>query len=147
MNKKKIEIVDNKYYLLGEDDKGKEYWLTHPCWDSRWYWGLGYVKAFDGYSPNTEPHRHFDNLFLNGSCCYDKFCRLLPKTPLSSEEIWKLMELMKFAYAARNYSDATSLYVRRTLNGRCEELIQEYKRITDKVIPGIMDEVYKLLTP
>ena len=144
-----------KYYLLGADENGTKHWLQSASWDCGWYWGLGYVETFTrNYAPafarDIESHQHFDNLFITGGGDPERFRQILPETPLTDKEIWTLLELMNAAYKAREYSDMIHIGGSHITSNPCKELLlneAEYKRINEKVIPGIMDEVYELLTP
>ena len=148
-----------KYYFLGTDPSGIEHWLQSASWDCQWYWGLGYVQTFTNSgcgkpssAADISSHQHFDNLFLKGGVGIgpEGFKKILPETPLTDNEIWTLLELMRAAYTAREYSDMIYRGGSHITSNPCKELLlneAEYKRINEKVIPGIMDEVYELLTP
>lgn len=150
MDKRRIRALDNRYYLLGKDEYGDEMWLEEASWDCGWYWGLGYVETFNSFKTDINSHEHYDNLFLKGDLTPEKFKSVIVETPLTDKEIWALNELMKSAYIARKYSDMLHTGGAHISSNPCKDLLQneaEYKRINEKVIPGIMDEVYKLLTP
>ena len=157
MNKEVAKRWGNQYYLLGADSGGIKYWLQSASWDCKWYWGLGYVETFR-YNANPQvasdidSHQHYDGLFLKYglSPTPQEFRKVLPETPLSDDEIWRLNELMKTAYTARQYSDMLHIGGAHISTNPCRALIEneaEYKRINEKIIPGLMKEVYKLLMP
>lgn len=146
MKKEVITRNGKKQYLLGRDSVGKV-WLEEARWDCGWYWGLGYVKMFGKH----ECHTHFDSQFFNsGKNGYDRFKEIMTETTLSDKELWQLLELMKSAYLARNYSDMLYIGGAHYTENPCKETIKneaEYKRINEEVIPAIMNKVYELLTP
>lgn len=150
MDKRVIWALDDGYYLLGKDKYGDEMWLAEASWDCSWYWGLGYVRTFNRFMTDIDSHQHYDDLFLKGDPTPKKFESVIVETPLTNKEIWTLNELMKSAYIAREYSDMLHIGCAHISNNPCKELLQnqaEYKRVNEKVIPGIMEEVYKLLAP
>lgn len=154
MEKQKKHAFGKDIYLLGKDEGGYLYWLEASTWDCEWYWGGGYVETFTN---NNHPerardicsHQHFDSLFFkknkDGHTAFKEF---FAETPLTDSEIWKLLELMKAFYTAREYSDM--IYrggAHYTSNPAREEIqnIEEYERINKKMIPAIMGEVYKIM--
>lgn len=153
MKKLVRQINGKKNYLLGIKD-GETYYLEEAHWDCNWYWGLGYVESYKGRGTSDRSwtgHSHFDYLFLKPAKFVDGFRDFFnDNTPLSNEEIWKLLELMKSAYLARNYSDMLYTGGANYTENPCKETIKneaEYKRINEEVIPAIMKEVYKILSP
>lgn len=141
-------------YLLGTDEDGIKYFLESGSWDCDWYWGFGYVETYTNnrvphLSKDIASHQHFDGLFLNQrKNGYDAFKEFFAETPLTNDEIWKLLELMRSYYTARAYSDMIhrggTNYTGNPVVARIKNDI-EYKRINEEVIPTIMEEVYNIL--
>ena len=156
MKKRKTNAFGKDVYLLGKDEDGIFYWLEKANWDCDWYWGGGYVETYTNneypeYSRDIESHQHFDGLFFNKrNNGFDLFNEFFAETPLTKNEIWELCELMKSFYIAREYSDMLYCGGAHYTSNPAKEIIkneEEYKRINEIVIPAIMDEVYKLLSP
>lgn len=154
MKKKKSHAFGKDLYLLGKDDGGVMYWLEAASWDCKWYWGGGYVET---YTNNKYPerardimsHQHFDSLFFkknkDGHTAFKEF---FAETPFTDSEIWKLLELMKAFYTAREYSDMIYSGGAHYTSNPVKEVIHdetEYERINKKMIPSIMEEVYKIM--
>lgn len=151
MEKTVITIRGKKHFLLGIKD-GYRYYLEEASWDCDWYWGLGYVESYRGKGTSNRSwrgHEHFDTLFIKPCKFVDGFKEFFDEVTLTDKEIWTLLELMQSAYISRKYSDMlhtggahiTTNPAKETIN--CED---EYKRINEKVIPQIMNEVYELLS-
>lgn len=154
MKKQTIVWHGRKYFLLGQDESGTKYFLEEARFDCDWYWGIGYVETF---SNNRNPaqskdicsHTHFDYLFFKQNRDgWTAFRKLLPQTPFSDQEIWKILELMRSAYIARRYSDMLHIgganYTSNPAKGviACEA---EYKRINEDVIPTILAKLYEII--
>lgn len=152
--KKKVDHAFGKdIYFLGKDSEGTNYWLEAASWDCGWYWGFGYVET---YTNNNNPsksrdiksHSHFDSML--GKNWRDEFSTVITHTPLSDHEVWKLRELMKSFYVAREYSDFLHIGGAHYTNNPCKDIIkndEEYTRINTIVIPEICNKVYELLSP
>lgn len=156
MNKQTDCAFDKDVYLLGTDKEGVRYWLEQGTWDCDWYWGIGYVETYkSNRQPHTardiDSHQHFNRLFFNkGINGHDAFKAFFAETPLSDREIWTLCELMKSLYIFREYSDTIHTGGAHYTTNPCKETIQnasEYERINKTVIPALLAEVYKLLSP
>jgi len=156
MEKIKTTAFGKKVYLIGKDKEDTFYWLEEGKFDCGWYWGFGYVETYTrnecpSLARDINSHSHFDGMFLNGkNNGYDKFKNFFAKTVLTDGEIWKLVELMKSFYIARNYSDMLHSGGAHYTTNPAAEIIKsptEYDRINKIVIPAIIEEVYKLLTP
>lgn len=155
MNKIKTKAFGKDVYLLGKDPDGTKYWLEQARWDCDWYWGGGYVRT---YTNNNRPenardiksHTHFDSMFMNkGKNAHDAFCEFFKETPFTDSEIWKICELMKSFYIAREYSDMIYRGGAHYTTNPASDVIKsqdEYKRINEIVIPSIMQELYKILS-
>lgn len=154
MKKFAFNNFGHKYYLLGTDKEGIKYFLEEARWDCDWYWGGGYVESFTNNrnpscSRDINFHSHFDSMFLNGNKNgFDMFKDFFAETPFKDGEIWKICELMKSFYVAREYSDMIYRGGAYYTSNPAKETIMnkdEYTRINKVVIPTIMTELYKIL--
>lgn len=155
MEKRKSHAFGKDIYLLGADKNGKLYWLEAGSWDCDWYWGFGYVET---YTNNRNParardissHQHFDGLFFNkGKLSYDVFKEFFVDMTVSDKELWKLLELMKSYYMAKEYAFMLHMGGAHITANPCKDVIQnmgEWLRINREVIPAIMNAVYGVLS-
>ena len=154
MEKKKSHAFGKDIYLLGKDKDGINYWLEEASWDCGWYWGFGYVETYTNnkyphLSRDINSHQHFDGLFLKGAI-FDSFKSLLVETPLSDNEIWKLLELMDTFYTLRESADLFKNGGSHiTTNPLMLELKDEkiYNNINQELLPRVFKEIYKILSP
>lgn len=154
--KKQVINKFGEHYLLGADADGTKYWLEKESWDCGWYWGLGYVHTFTNNSNpersrDINSHSHFDSMFfkknING---YDAFRQLLVDTPLSDEELWTLVELMRTAYTLKESAEVFGRGGSHYTTNPCADVIKTpgmVMKINDEMIPSIMEEVRKILVP
>lgn len=150
MKKQVIEKFGKKYYLLGtrkEDDK--KVWLEQASFDCDWYWGIGYIEAFNHNYTDIDEHTHFNTLFLNS---YDTFKDYFKEITIENNEIWQLLEFMTTIYQLRNFSDTIYLKGSHITNNNTEELLFNediYKKMYDNInnedIPKLLEQVYKML--
>lgn len=135
---------------------GESYWLEQASFDCDWYWGLGYVESYRGYGHSSKSwrgHSHFDSMFLKKNECgvhLDAWKKFFDETPLTDDEVWEILELMKSAYTCRQYSDTIHRGGSHITSRVKVDLIKndaEYGRLNNAVIPTIMNEVYKILLP
>ena len=150
-----FERHGKKYFFLGADANGKNHFLESAHFDCGWYWGLGYIETFTNNrrpaeARDIDSHTHFDYLFFDGAkgCAFDVFKNYFPVTPLTDNEIWQLLELMKALYLARNYSDMIYRGGAHYTTNPAADVIRndaEYKRINETVIPAMNKAVYRLL--
>ena len=151
--KKEARRVNGKWqFLLGTKD-GESYWLEQASFDCDWYWAIGYVESYRGMGSSGKSwreHSHFDSMFLENNEYVDGWKKFFEETPLTDDEIWQILELMKSAYTCRKYSHM----MRRGGSGITSkvkvDLIKndaEYGRLNNTVIPAIMNELYKILLP
>lgn len=154
LNKTKKFAFGKNIYLLGVDADGIYYWLESGKFECNWYWGFGYVETYtNNKNPNLArditSHQHFDGLFFNkNKCCYDMFKEFFIDTPFTDNEIWKICELMKSFYIARQYSDMLHVGGAHYTTNPAKETIKndvEYKRINNIVIPEILNKLYIIL--
>lgn len=155
MKKTTVRAFGKNVYLLGEDSDGVYYWLEEGSWDCDWYWGFGYVETYTNnkypdLANDIDSHQHFDIMFFNQKQnAYDVFKDFFANSVLSDDELWKLVELMKSFYIAREYADMLHRGGAHYTGNPAKNTIQntdEYNRINKIVIPAIMQEVYKLLS-
>lgn len=153
--KYKMEKFGKICYFLGQDEYGTNYFLEEATWDCDWYWGGGYVETYTNNcnpvkSKDIQSHNHFDSMFFHqNKNAYDAFKDFFKKHPFTDNEIWKICELMKSFYIAREYSDMLYRGGAHYTSNPVKAIIQsetEYKRINEEVIPTIMKALYGILT-
>lgn len=154
MKKEKRKAFGKTVYLLGADSDGTKYWLEEANWDCDWYWGGGYVETYEDNdyperSKDISSHQHFNNLFFKGhKNGHDKFTEVFAETPFTDEEIWKICELMRSFYIAREYSDMVCRGGAHYTTSPVKNIIQNddhYNHVNKVVIPEIMNALYKIL--
>lgn len=156
MEKKMVRVFGKENYLLGVDESGIRYYLQKESWDCGWYWGLGYVETFTNNrnperSKDISSHQHFDGLFFkntrkNG---YDAFKEFFVETPLTNNEIWELVDLMRTAYTLRESAELFGRgYSHYTSKAKLEDVVKpDYvENINQVMIPAVMDRVRTILT-
>ena len=156
IKKRKSHAFGKDIYLLGRTADGTNYWLEEAKWDCGWYWGGGYVVT---YTNNTNPsrakdlqsHQHFDGLFFKKANMhgYDAFVDFFEETPFTEKEIWKICELMKSFYIAREYADMVCRGGAHYTDNPAKEFIKSdiiYKTINELQIPAIMESLYEILS-
>ena len=155
MNKKTARAFGKNVYLLGKDADGVYYWLEEGSFDCGWYWGFGYVEMYTDnkrpdWSEDIDSHQHFNGMFFNhNKNAYDAFKDFFADSVLTDDELWKLVELMKSFYIAREYADMLYCGGAHYTGNPAKDIIKnddEYNRINKVVIPAIMQKVYKLLS-
>lgn len=155
MKKRMDHAFGKDTYLLGVDCDGVLYWLEAAQFDCGWYWGGGYVETYTnnkypGKSRDIESHQHFDSLFFNRprKNGFDAFKEFFTDTPFSDDEIWKICELLKAFYTARDYSDMLYTGGAHYTSNPAKDHIQnetEYQRINKDLIPALFKELYSIL--
>ena len=153
LEKKKIHIFNNDYYLLGADNEGTKYYLQKAKFECGWYWGVGYVETFTNnknpeHSRDISSHQHFDTLFLCKD--YRDFIdnEYLVDSPFTDKEKWKILEIMKSLYIARKYSDFLHCGGAHCTENPVKNVIkndEEYQRINNVVIPALLEELESIL--
>ena len=155
MNKRTSNAFGKIIYLLGKDENGILYWLQQATWDCDWYWGGGYVETYTNneyphLAKDIDSHQHFDGLFFKGNKNgYDAFKEFFVETPFTDKEIWKICELMRSFYIAREYSDMIHRGGAHYTSNPVSEIIKndaEYERINKVVIHAIMQSLYEILS-
>ena len=153
MKKHTFNWNGKKYFLLGTKDHVR-YYLESASFDCGWYWGGGYVETFTNNrcpacSRDIASHNHFNGLFFNGNKNgYDMFKDFFDFTPFNNSEIWQIIELMKTFYIMRDYSDTIYRGGSHYIINPIADIIKnntEYERINKRVIPAIMEALYKIL--
>ena len=155
MKKKVVTFHGKKYYLLGVNANGEYQWLEEAKFDCDWYWGFGYVESFTNnkhpeLAKDISAHTHFDSLFFRrNKNAFNAFKEYYADCTVNDNELWKLCELMKEFYIAREYSDMLYRGGANYTKSPLQELIvgdtKEYDRINKVIIPKICEEIYKLL--
>ena len=146
MNKKTFTWHGKKYYLIGTKD-GEDMYLEQASFDCQWYWGLGYIETFTNKrhperSADISSHSHFNLEFPH----YTDFMDL--DAPYTESEKWKIYEIMRSLYTAREYSDMIHIGGSHFTSNPAKDIIQddaEYKRINEVVIPAMLEELYKIM--
>lgn len=152
---KPFEWHGKRFHYIGTDSEGTHYWLQEATFDCGWYWGLGYVETFtnnsnSAMSRDISSHSHFDYMLSEAKGnWYDAFKSIFVDSGLSNDQIWKLLELMRSAYIAREYADMLHIGGANYTRNPAREVVQadmsEYERINKEIIPAIMQKVYNLL--
>ena len=157
-NKRCFSWHGKKYYYIGQDETGTAYYYEESCFDCSWYWGIGYIESFTNnrnpeISKDISCHTHFDSLMKeqNRKNLYhnDAFKAAFPINPFTDKEIWTILEIMNSLYTARRYSDMLHTKGSHITSNPCKNIIAsetEYKRINEIVIPGLLNELYKIMT-
>lgn len=152
---KKVINKFGEHYLLGADEFGTKYYLEKESWDCGWYWGLGYVHTFTNnrspqLSRDLQSHQHFNGMFFNqNKNGYDAFKEFFVDTPLTDDEIWELVDLMRTAYTLKESAEVFGRgYSHYTSRAKLDVVVNEdyVENINHIMIPAIMDRVRKLLT-
>ena len=150
MEKKTITVFGKKSWLLGQDEDGINYYLEEPSWDCGWYWGFGYVETYTNNrnpekSKDISSHQHFNGLFFEGSQNgYDMFKEFFVKTPLTDDEIWKLLDFMKTFYTLRETSELFGFgYSHYTEKSKLDDLKRDdlVKLINKDLLPKLFKEI------
>lgn len=153
LEKKAFTWKDNKYYLLGKNEDGKQMFLQRATFDCDWYWGFGYVTTFTNnivpeVSRDIDSHQHFDYLFGKNTNFKDGFNLVIKESPLTDKELWELCELMKIGYIAKeamemayrggaHYTSSVKIPIVKST-----DVYNHY----DKVIREVNDALEKLLS-
>lgn len=132
-------------YVLGQDEYGNTVYLEKAKFECGWYWSLGYLETYHGN--RWESHTHFDK-FFNGDKCAFEIIKEELETPFTDDELWKICEIMKSLYTARNYSDMLHRGGAHYTTNPCKEVTKndsEYDRINKIVIPALLEELYSIM--
>lgn len=140
-----------KMFLLGVKEDERVY-LCRPSFDCEWYWGMGYLRYYNGrsrdygfshfdYRMKTAPYPGYE-YFITGDFLTDR--------TFTEKEGWKLYELIMSAYKAREYSDMLHIGGAHYTENPCKGTIcnhQEYYRINTEVLPALFEQIEILLSP
>lgn len=152
---KKVINRFGEHYLLGADEYGIRYYMKKESWDCGWYWGFGYVRTFTNnknpqLSKDIASHQHFDGMFFNqNKCGYDAFKEFFVETPLTDDEIWELVDLMRTAYTLQESAELFGRgYSHYTSKAKLDVVVNEdyVENINHTMIPAVMDRVRDILT-
>ena len=156
IKKRTSEAFGKKVYLLGKIN-GEYLWLEEGKWDCDWYWGFGQTETYTNnrhphLSRDISSHTHWDGHVgvkkaNNEYVSHFNEVEELEETVLTETESWKLSDLMQSFYTLRK---AAELFHQGGSNlTTVEELSLKNKsmenKINGKLIPKIMEQVYKIL--
>ena len=145
-----------KFIKLGESTEleGGVY-IERPSWDCGWYWGFGYLQRWNYRKRDIDFHTHIDSRFSvnkDGKQCnwFEGIKDLLDKGDVfeSDRDRWKFLEIVKTIYSLKETAEVLGRGGSYYGDNPCMELIKnhdEERRINCKVIPALIDEMYKLL--
>ena len=145
-----------KYIKLGDSTacEGGVY-IERPSWDCGWYWGVGYLEGCNYRKNDIDFHSHIDTEFSklpDGRGCnwFDGMKAVLDKGDVfeSDKDRWKFVEIVKTIYSLKETAEVLGRGGVHYGTNPCAELIMnhdEVRRINCKVIPVLIDEMYKLL--
>lgn len=154
MKKEKRYAFGKNIYLLGQDERGINYWLEEASWDCDWYYGFGYIET---YTNNKNPekskdivsHEHYNSKILESNILPDDFRKIFKNTPLNDNEIWELNELMKTFYTIQNYMALLYNGSSHITNNPSKNIIKnktEWLRLKNEVLPDLFNKIYDILT-
>jgi hypothetical protein len=138
-----------RYFLLGEDIDGDTLYLCEASWECSWYWGFGYVETFNKRWTDITSHRHADGLFLKNYANMPSLPGLAEQT-VQGNEAWVFIELLKSFYVLKEGADIFGRGGAHITENPAKRAIKNTayaKRINEKMLPAIFEEIYKLLTP
>lgn len=145
-----------KYIKLGDSTGyGGGVYIERPSWNCGWYWGFGYLERWNYRKCDIDFHIHMDSHFSvnkDGKQCnwLDGMKDLLDKGDVfkSDHDRWKFLEIVKTIYELKETTEVLGHGGSYYGNNPCAELIMnhdEVRRINCKVIPALIDEMYKVL--
>lgn len=145
-----------RYVKIGISSKWDgNMFIERPSWDCGRYWGFGYLERWNNIIGDIDFHTHMDSCFRenkDGRSCnwFDGMKDLFDGGDVfeNDKDRWKFLEIVKTIYSLKETAEVLgrggSLYG----NNPCMELIKnhdEVRRINCKVIPALIDEMYKVL--
>lgn len=151
LEKEKIMVFGETYYLLGEGVDGDKYYLRKATFDCAWYWAGGYIDVFNNTKTDVICHTHYDSGNINNHkfANSDSFDKAFKITTLTEKETRKFHELMQTFYIARkamSLSDVGGVCI--TTNPLSEVIKNEYVyNHFNKIIEAVNEELDKLLSP
>lgn len=134
-------------YYLGVNQYDEKVYLEKPSWDCDWYWGFGYLEAYDKYGKWCS-HTHFDSDILHGQKdCFSNFKAYFKETPLTDDEIYELCDYMRTFYILRDvaelYKHGYSWITHRAYIDILEDK-DFYNLINKKQLPELFARIEKL---
>lgn len=145
-----------KYVKIGDSTEfeGGVY-IERPSWDCGWYWGFGYLERWNYRKNDIDFHTHIDSEFSklpDGQSCnwFDGMKALFDQGDVfeSDKDRWKFVEIVKTIYSLKETAEVLGRGGVHYSTNPCEDLIKnhdEVRHINCKVIPALIDEMYKLL--
>lgn len=145
-----------KFIKLGDSTEfGGGVYLKRPEWSCEWYWGFGYLQRWNYRTQDIDFHTHINDEFSKlpdgrRSNWFDGMKALFDQGDVfkSDRDRWKFVEIVKTIYSLKETAEVLGRGGSHYGNNPCAELIMnhdEVRRINYKVIPALIDEMYKLL--
>ena len=145
-----------KFIKLGDSTEfGGGVYLKRPEWSCEWYWGFGYLQRWNYRTQDIDFHTHINDEFSKlpdgrRSNWFDGMKALFDQGDVfkSDRDRWKFVEIVKTIYSLKETAEVLGRGGSHYGNNPCAELIMnhdEVQRINYKVIPALIDEMYKLL--
>lgn len=151
LEKEKIMVFGETYYLLGEGVDGDKYYLRKATFDCAWYWAGGYIDVFNNTKTDVICHTHYDSGNINNHkfANSDSFDKAFKITTLTEKETRKFHEFMQTFYIARKAMSLSYVGgVCVTTNPLSEVIKNKYVyNHFNKIIEAVNEELDKLLSP
>lgn len=134
---------DFKLGIAQSDDRGSCY-LSAPTWDCGWYWSFGYLG-------HKHVHFHLDSLKDRHNT---DLCSAIKKefgdtlTITDEKDLWTFAELAQTVYTLKETAEVLGRGGSHLTTNPLSSLIKnedEVKRINEKVLPMIFDEINKII--
>lgn len=153
--KEKNIKLGREIYLLGIDSDGKKAYLSAPSWDCDWYWGFGYVSAYNNRRADIFYHIHWDTSIVgannskDGDYCTNPFdSKFFKSTAFTQDEGWELAELFKRFYLLK---ESAAMFEKGSvhISGNSKSLERDSwaKEINKVLIPATTARILEILTP
>jgi hypothetical protein len=152
--KRKSHAFGKDIYLLGRDDEGTLYWLEAPRWDCNWYWGFGYIEAYENNenpecSKDIISHEHADKFMSEWFIEWNGSKPRLAVRAFTDKEGWELSELFAQFYflkeAAAMFGRGKAHVSNSTVPLWKDEA--KVKEINESLIPIVTARIIEILTP
>ena len=145
-----------EFIKLGDSTEfGGGVYLKRPEWSCEWYWGFGYLQRWNYRTQDIDFHTHINDEFSKlpdgrRSNWFDGMKALLDKGDVfkSDRDRWKFVEIVKTIYSLKETAEVLGRGGSHYITNPRAELVKnhdEVRRINCKVIPALIDEMYKLL--
>lgn len=154
LNKKQVFVLDELYFLLGEDSEGTRYYLASPKWKCGWYWSFGYINSFTNNkhpekSRDIESYQHANKFMPDWFTEWNGSSPRLVKTTFSQKEGWELSELFKQFYflreCAKNFERGKCHVAQTEIESWKDTELSE--RINNEILPKVMKRIIDILDP